>query len=64
MQQPVHAQPEVALTEQRRELTRRAADLCRAKPALFAAVVREADRLGAAGLATDEALEQALLCRE
>ncbi len=51
-QLPVHAQPAAVLTERRREITKRAADLCRAQPAVFAAVVRQADRLRAQGWAT------------
>ncbi len=58
-QLPVHAQPAAVLTERRREITARAADLCRARPAVFAAVVREADRLRAQGLSDEEALAQA-----
>ncbi len=59
-QLPVHAQPAAVLTERRREITARAADLCRARPAVFAAVVREADRLRGQGLGDEEALARAL----
>ena len=60
MPKPVHAQPAAVLTERRREITKRAADLCRAQPAVFAGVVRHADRLRAQDLSDDDALEQAL----
>ncbi len=59
-QLPVHAQPAALLTERRREITKRAADLCRAQPAVFAAVVWEADRLCAQGVRDEDALERAL----
>ncbi len=49
-QRPVHAQPAAMLTQRRRKITKRAADLCRARPAAFAAVVREADRRRAEGV--------------
>ncbi len=55
----MHAQPAAVLTDWRREVTKRAADLCRAQPAVFAAVAREADRLRAQGLSDEEALAQA-----
>ncbi len=58
-QLPVHAQPAPGLTERRREITKRAADLCRAKPP-FAVVVREADRLRAQGVGDEEALARTL----
>ena len=48
------------VTTQQRALRKRAADLCRAEPATYATVVRYADHLRAAGVAHDDALEQAL----
>jgi hypothetical protein len=59
---PTHAQAERPLTPERRALTKRAADLCRRDGAAFAAVVRHADELRAAGVEYDEALERALEC--
>ncbi len=47
------------LTERRREITKRAADLCRVQPAVFAAVVRQADRLRAQGVGDEDALDRA-----
>lgn len=58
--QPVHAQTTVALTDEHRELVRRAADLCRAQPATYAVVVRYADHLRAEGVEHFEALARAL----
>ncbi len=72
MPKPVHAQPTAVLTkrrrkitaavmtERRRKITARAADLCRAQPAVFAVLVREADRLRAQGVSDVDALERAL----
>ena len=63
MPEPVHAQPSAVPTERRREVTARAADLCRAQPAVFAVVVREADRLRAQGVSDEDALGRALVSR-
>ena len=60
MPKPVHAQPTAVLTERRREITARAADVCRAQPAAFVAVVREADRLRGQGVSDEDALGRAL----
>ncbi len=60
MPKPVHAQPAEIVTERRRRITARAADLCRTQPAVFAAVVRETDRLRAQGVRDEDALAQAL----
>ncbi len=56
-----HARPRAARRGPDRATTQhnQAADLCRARPAVFAAVVREADRLRAQGLSDEEALAQA-----
>lgn len=59
-QPPTFTQRERPLTPERRALTIRAADLCRRDGATFAAMVRRADQLRAAGVDYDEALEQAL----
>jgi hypothetical protein len=46
--------------EATRALTARLADLCRARPDVFASVVRRADELEAAGVGRQEARERAL----
>lgn len=58
--QPVHAQTPVAVTEKHRQLVKRAADLCRARPATYATVVRHADQLRAHGTDHFQALSLAL----
>ncbi len=58
--QPVHAQTTEAVTEEQRQLMKRAADLCRARPATYAAVVRRADQLRADGTDHFQALALAL----
>lgn len=57
---PLHAQTPVAVSEEHRHLVKRAADLCRARPATYAAVVRHADQLRANGVDHFEALAEAL----
>ena len=58
--QPVHAQTAAAVTDEHRRLIAQAADLCRAQPATYAAVVRCADQLRASGAEHFEALRLAL----
>lgn len=53
-------QPSSRPDDHARELTKRAADLCRRRPDLFSAAVRHADALEAAGVDRNDALEQAL----
>lgn len=55
-----YPRPDDSRTPEWRSLTRRMADLCKADPAAFAAVVRESDRLQRLGLSRDEAHERAL----
>lgn len=55
-----HQQDSGDQTPERRELVKRAADLCRARPAEYAAVVRYADQMRALGTEHDEALRVAL----
>lgn len=58
--EPAYAQEPAEMTPETRALTKRAADLCRAEPATYAAVVRHADQLREAGVEHFEALDQAL----
>lgn len=60
MARRVPAQQTSDVTDERRALVERAADLCRARPAVLAAVTRRADQLRAAGVERDVALSQAL----
>jgi hypothetical protein len=53
-------QPSSRPDDRHRELVKRAADLCRAQPAVFAAAVRHSDALEAAGVDRHEALDLAL----
>lgn len=55
-----HQQPSGRPDEATRALTKRYADICRAEPAMFAAMVRETDRLVAAGVDPAEARERVL----
>ena len=57
---PVHAQTTSAVTDERRALVKRAADLCRADPATYAPLVRHADQLREAGVEHARALHLAL----
>lgn len=52
---PLHAQPP---THPDPGGAKRAAELCRARPDVFAAVVRRADELRRAGVEHDQALEE------
>lgn len=52
--------PEGGPNADTRSLTRRLADICRADPARFAALVRQSDRLRAGGMPAEEAWERTL----
>lgn len=52
---PIHLQPAAEVTDERRARVNRGADLCRARPALWSAMVRYSDQPQRDGLGRDEA---------
>lgn len=55
MTTPVHAQPTADVTDERRQRVKGGADLCRARPAVWSAMVRYSDQLQRDGVERDEA---------